>query len=191
MRNPTDRRFRPTLERLEGREVPASISFPDANGVVTIVGSDASDLVNVSYDATGTTVVVSASWGATMFASKASVKKVMFFGGAGNDWFTSSIAVPVLAYGGAGNDRLTGGSADDTLSGGTGNDVLTGNGGNDKLYGDSGADTLYGGSGGDYLEGGSDFEVDSLWGGSGFDTFKVSPSYEDVIQDGFFLEPKI
>jgi Ca2+-binding RTX toxin-like protein len=191
MKRESGLRFRPVVEGLEAREVPASISYPDANGVITIVGSSGIDAVSVKYDATGTKVVVTASWGGSVTTSKAAVKSVVFFGLAGNDWFTNSTAVPTFAYGGPGNDHLTGGSGKDSLYGGSGNDVLSGASGNDKLYGESGTDTLYGGAGGDYLEGGSDFEVDTLWGGDGLDTFKVSPSYEDVLKDWFILEPKI
>src|ERR1043166_8871560 len=100
MKTVPDRGVRLAMERLEDREVPASISFPDANGVVTIVGSSGSDAVTAKYDSTGTKVVFTASWGGSVTTSKSSVKKIVFFGGAGNDWFNNSTAVPTAAYGG-------------------------------------------------------------------------------------------
>src|SRR5262245_3850561 len=108
MKKAAERRFRPEVERLEQRDVPASISFPDANGVVTIVGTNGNDYVHVTYDATGTKIVISASWGGSVTTSKASVKKILFYGYGGDDWFSNVTTVPTTAYGGAGKDTLIG-----------------------------------------------------------------------------------
>jgi len=165
MKKATTRQARLGLEPLDRRDVPASISFPDANGVVTIIGTGGSDTVQVKYDPTGTKIVITASWGASVTTGKAGVSKIWFYGLDGNDWFKNSTAVPTMADGGSGNDTLIGGS------------------GKDSLYGSYGADLLIGGDGNDYLAGGSEFEVDTLWGGGGNDTFKLTPSYEDVVKD--------
>ena len=175
-------RFRPGLERLEDREVPASISFPNASGVVTIIGSSGNDTVNVKYDSTGTKVVFSASWGGSVTASKSAVRKVVFHGGSGNDYFNNATNVPSVAFGDSGRDILIGGNSIDYLYGGNDNDVLFGRAGNDRLYGQGGIDTLQGMIGNDYLDGGADGLVDSLWGQPGSDTFKTN-FFQDAMKD--------
>jgi Ca2+-binding RTX toxin-like protein len=164
MNRARDRRPQLGVHQLGCRDVPATISFPDANGVITIWGTGGNDHVSVTLDSTGNKIVVSDGDG-SVTASKASVKKVVFYGYGGNDWFNNVTTVPTVAYGGAGKDTLIGGY------------------GNDALYGGTEADVLIGGAGSDYLDGGSDGVVDSLWGGDGSDTFQTH-FFEDAVKDG-------
>ncbi len=100
--------------------------------------------------------------------SMADFRRVVFYGGAGDDTFTMGLARPTSLHGEAGNDRLTGGGGydeifggpdNDTLSGGNGNDVLVGGAGVDSLSGGGGRDILIGGLGADSLNGGSDDDI--------------------------------
>jgi Ca2+-binding RTX toxin-like protein len=162
--------FRPSMERLEDREVPASISGPSATGVVTIFDSPVNDTVTVVQSAF--TITINASWGQSKTFLKSAVSRLVFSGGGGNDIFNNMTSEACTAYGGSGNDLLYGGLASDLLVGSIGNDVLVGRSGNDRLYGHSGIDRLYGWDGNDYLDGGADGMVDYLIGGLGIDTFK-------------------
>lgn len=175
-------RSRLKLESLEQRTVPTSISFPDAYGVITVVGSNAKDTVQVTYDASGTNVKVSLAGIGSLTTSAASVKKIMFYGYGGNDWFSNTTSEKVTAYGGLGNDTLIGGSGKNVLYGGGDNDVLIGGSEDDSLFGEGGTDVLYGLAGDDYLDGGNDGLVDSLWGGYDDDTF-ITHFSQDTVKD--------
>ncbi len=100
--------------------------------------------------------------------SMADFRRVVFYGGEGNDTFTMGLARPTSLHGEGGNDRLTGGGGydeifggpdNDTLSGANGNDVLVGGSGIDTLSGGGGRDILIGGLGGDTLNGGADDDI--------------------------------
>ena len=79
-------------------------------------------------------------------------KKVVVFGGDGNDTLDASLATsPVYLDGGAGDDRLTGGSGNDVLIAGPGTNVLIGGNGNNRFVG-GGNDTMTGGVNDDYYE---------------------------------------
>jgi Ca2+-binding RTX toxin-like protein len=176
--------FRPGVERLEGRDVPASISFPDANGVVTFIGSAGDDFVTVKYDSTLTRVVIS-NWDVSVVTDRSRVTMVKFYGLGGDDFFSNATAIRTTAYGGWGDDILIGGTNDDYLYGGGDDDVLIGEwtgSGSDTLYGGDGADELYGGGGSDRLDGGDDGVTDLLWGGGSADVFYIH-GFEDVAMD--------
>ncbi len=96
------------------------------------------------------------------------VDKIVFYGGAGNDYFFNNTAIISSQHGQSGYDHLHGGSAADHLDGG---------GHSDYLYGKKGADTLMGGWGNDQLQGGDDNDTltggwgdDKIVGGNGSDT---------------------
>jgi Ca2+-binding RTX toxin-like protein len=100
--------------------------------------------------------------------SMADFRRVVFYGGEGNDTFTMGLARPTSLHGEGGNDRLTGGGGydeifggkgNDTLSGANGNDILVGGEGVDNLSGGGGRDILIGGLGGDTLNGGADDDI--------------------------------
>ncbi len=180
----------PACEALEDRLNPSPIWVQ--SGILYVYGNykDANQLV--LRDGPGSTLVAeSTSNGLRTVLDYLNVRKVVFYGGGGNDLLDNqSRYVSVWADGGDGNDTLLGGvgndtllggagndtidgrAGDDWLAGGNGNDNLTGGVGNDSLYGGAGADRLDGGDGNDYLDGGHDGTRDTLVGGRGADTFK-------------------
>lgn len=164
----------PTVELLEGRDLPAVASVIQNGGVLTIMADHAAtqvvvqpvgDLIQVKDLVTGH------HW------LHAAVQEIVFVGGAGHDRFIQG--VPELSskvWGNGGNDFLQGSSGADYIWGGPGDDILLGFGGDDRLYGEAGRDTLmgmndndllFGGDGHDQLNGGAG--TDKLWGGAGND----------------------
>jgi Ca2+-binding RTX toxin-like protein len=182
-------RFRPTVEVLAARVLPAATAtFLPGAGVLSIFGDAQDNAIVVSRDAAGTILInggAVAVLGGT--PTVASVRQIIAFGQAGADTLTLDEANGVLPranlYGGAGNDTLTGGSGDDLLDGQAGNDTLLGKGGNDLLFGGAGDDVLTGGKGDDQVFGqaGNDRMI---WnpgdgsalneGGAGTDTVEVN-----------------
>ena len=82
------------------------------------------------------------------------VRRIDFYGKAGNDTFRNDTSIASNANGGSGRDVLIGGSGVDNLNGGTGADFLFGRGGVDFLDGGSGAFSPSDRAG-DYLDGGA------------------------------------
>ena len=167
-----------SLEMLEFRVVPAAgIGFDSASRVLYIIGSNGNDSTEVRQQ--GNNIIVSLNSGSGRLSRtmrSATVSRIVFTGGAGNDSFTNLTAKPVRADGGAGDDVLRGGSANDTLLGGDGHDRLFGGTGNDKINGGEGNDAAWGGIGNDQISGGvgndnvyGDAGTDSLSGGDGND----------------------
>ncbi len=188
------RRFRPAIESLETREVPAAAL---SAGTLVINGTAAHD--NVVVNTFGSSLVKVTMNGANQYFFRSSIttNKVVFSGGNGNDYFNNNLAsFRVVAYGGAGNDTMWGDNNNDILYGDAGNDKLYGWGGNDFLFGGTGDDKLYGNSGHDYLYGqdGSDFldagaSGEYVSGGAGYDfnayqTVVAGATYTDVRQGG-------
>ena len=190
-----NRRLAPVrLERLETREVPASITFPNSGGLVIDlrdnlrpanlqVGS-VNGLVQIQIDG----VVASPNRG---IKGPIAISKVTSISVHGTEWADridlSGVATSggfqikdkkVQIFGGKGNDtiygsgfgdEIQGGSGNDKIWGGAGNDFLYGNSENDELHGESGNDTLEGSDGNDKLFGGAD--NDTLHGQAGQDYF--------------------
>jgi Ca2+-binding RTX toxin-like protein len=181
-RKANHRNFRPSLQLLEGRTLPA-ISL--ANGVISITGTDLADTARVTYDDRGTFLNIRDDrLSVTLSNSNSSelrqydlfravntisgirwdlnVIRVDFFGRGGNDVFSSDNSVPVVAAGESGSDSLYGGTGADTLEGGSGADYIRGDRGDDNLAGyyrglagagADGNDTIAGGAGNDTLSG--------------------------------------
>lgn len=180
------------VEQLEGREMPAAmLSALVQNGVLTVLGSEASDTIVVRQ--TGLRAVTVDSNGVQR--SYQSVSQVVVEGRAGDDRIYMDTRLtdarriaPVNAkfLGGAGNDLLVGGSGVDQLYGHDGNDTIYGDGGNDWIEGGNGADRLYGNDGDDTIQGGAGDDLvaggagadyldggignDHVYGGDGIDT---------------------
>ena len=185
---------------LETREVQAAAMTAalSVNGVLSISGTDAADLVRVISDSSGVavqrvTLAPSNSSGGIMEVPVATipitvagrlqgsvlrsqVNSITMDMKAGNDRVTLQTNIPATVYGGAGNDVLMGGTGYDWLFGGEGHDQLTGGNGNDTLHGGLGNDTLGGGNGNDSLRGESGNDriyghagLDWLYGGDGDD----------------------
>ena len=152
--------FRPSLETLDERRLPSVTSVTLSAGTLSVVCDSAPDNVRIDPQAGGAVVVRDLTHPNTTW-TRSGVTGVKFYGNAGNDSFTTNVAVPASAFGGAGNDTLVGDAAADLLDGGDGNDNLYGYGGDDALYGGAGDDYLSGMGGTDYFN-----------GGAGFDTYK-------------------
>ena len=153
-------RFAPSLQALEGREMPAVFALfnPAAGGNLTVFGDAQDNVITVSRDAAGKLLVnngaVTVQGGTPTVANTASIR---VFGLAGNDTITLNEANGTLPkanlFGGAGSDVLTGGSGADNLFGQAGNDTLLGKDGNDTLFGGAGNDALTAGKGDDRVFG--------------------------------------
>jgi hypothetical protein len=131
-------------------------AFADAtvgveNGILTITGDDAPDVIQVTQSSTslfvehgeaGLTALPGCSGGgAAVTCPRAAMIAVDLAGG--NDVFSSvAVTVPESIAGGNGNDQLSGGSAGDVLAGGDGNDTLDGGAGVDDYFGEGGDDTI-------------------------------------------------
>jgi parallel beta-helix repeat protein len=166
-------------------------------GDLLIGGTNKTDAIGVTMDATGKKVVVKINGAAAgTFLLSDVTGRIVVHGGDGNDTIRVAANVPVGAdlfgedgndqlYGGRGNDRLDGGTGNDTEVGGAGDDVLVAGTGRDLLVGSTGSDTVVGpdatvawrisglGAGTLKSTATSTFRsVENLTGGSGDDTFK-------------------
>lgn len=163
MNHPT---FRPALESLETRVVPAAVTATLYGNYLYVQGTNSDDYLQV-----------------TQSNNRLSVYNAKIYkNGSYVDSIDANSVLKVAIYGYGGNDIINASTLtkDVYASGGDGNDVIYGGAGNDALYGDGGVDTIYGGAGNDYLNGGNVPGVrDTLVGGSGFDWFyrPVNPNY--------------
>lgn len=141
-------------------------------GTLTLMGTDAANVIDVTPNATNTSWTVTGA-GVTRIVTQVSIdttsvnpfdqnlNTILVYAKGGDDQVTIGAAVTESAqvYGGEGNDTIYGGAGRDFLFGNAGTDRLFGQGGNDWLCGGAGTDYLYGGRGNDYLIG-----SDSLFG---------------------------
>jgi Ca2+-binding RTX toxin-like protein len=177
------------FESLESRKYFAiSASFNAGTHVLTVLGDNASNTINVSRDGAGKLFVnggAVAIAGGIATTTNTNVVKVL--GQDGNDTIaldeTNGVLPSASLIGGNGNDTLTGGSSNDHLFGESGNDSLLGKAGADSLFGGGDNDTLLGGIGNDTAsgEGGNDRLIwnpgegsDVNEGGDGTDTIEVN-----------------
>ena len=152
-------RFRPQVETLAERVMPAvTATFSAAGAVLRVVGDALDNTVVVSRDAGGTILV---NGGAVAIQggqpTVANTRMIMINGVGGNDNLSldeTNGALPAASiFGGDGNDILTGGSGTDFIDGGTGNDTAFLGAGDDTFVwnpGD-GSDTVEGQGGRDTL----------------------------------------
>ncbi|MDZ4657792.1 MAG: G8 domain-containing protein [Bythopirellula sp.] len=182
------------LESLEARRLlsvnPSQVTLSASK--LTIYGSDAYDVVQITEDTPGVITLYWESEGdeLTQNYAKASVPSIQFYGRNGDDQFFNATSIPSKALGEGGNDILSGGlgiddfdggDGNDSLSGGGGNDILRGGLGDDVLQGDAGVDTLYGGDGNDQLQGG--LGADTLRGGNGDDSLSGDQEADKLFGD--------
>ncbi|MBX9625732.1 MAG: protein kinase [Gemmataceae bacterium] len=168
--------FRPGLEALTAREVPAAFTATlSPYGLLRLEGTNAAEQVRVDVIGTGTVVRVTydktGPYGipvhSTHYFNAAAVGGIHFNGYGGNDWLQNNTAEWVVADGGEGDDTLVGGAGNDWLDGREGDDQLYGNGGDDRLSGYTGDNYLRGGDGNDTLL--AAYGTDTLLGGDGDD----------------------
>jgi Ca2+-binding RTX toxin-like protein len=187
------RRNRLNLAVLEVLERRRLLAANLADGVLTVTGTDADDVIVLSHD--GTTLSVDDNGVVSMFAL-ADVASVRMLGLAGNDMLqvmddSGTFFAPIHSDGGAGDDFIDGAAGDDVLVGGEGNDYLFGYGGHDHLDGGAGADFLAGMGGNDSLNGGDDNDMlfggddnDVLTGGAGVDELYGDAGSDDLLGGG-------
>lgn len=112
----------------------------DANGVLTVTGTDYNDEIFITQDETGTIYV---DFNGTV-SSYEGLTRIIVNAGLGDDTVLgdASVIVPLEINGQDGNDLLIGGAADDSLNGGDGDDTLDDPAGSDVFSGGIGNDTL-------------------------------------------------
>ena len=196
-RNP---RRNPAIEQLGQRITPTVNAF-SLGGVLTVVGDNADNTIEVSRNAGGDLLVNGGDvriYGGTSTVANTSriqifglggndqlsldetngaLPRANLFGGSGNDTLISGAAADFL-FGQAGNDTLLGKGGIDFLFGGAGDDVLTGGAGNDQVFGQAGNDRMIWnpGDGSDLNEGGAGSDTVEVNGGNGAETFTVNPN---------------
>lgn len=176
---------------LGGKALAAGITYDAATKVVTATGSDFADTLQMAVSGDNLEVTLSADGAVYYFPFPlATVSRVVFQAGAGDDTALNLSSVSLVASGGAGNDTFSGGSGNDALAGGDGDDQINGGDGADILFGDLGNDVLTGENGNDWIFGGDG--ADSISGGPGNDYLDgqagddtiAGDDGDDVVQGG-------
>ena len=170
------------FEILEARSL---LSATLTDGVLTLTGGDADDVMNVSYSINGQVLYaekIGDKAPRNRFYERSTITRIVIAARDGHDMITINFddAVAVNIDAGRGNDHasllnpgratILGASGNDTINGGAGNDVIKGGPGADAIQGFGGNDTLVGGSG-----------KDLLYGGTGKDLFRALDGERDVI----------
>lgn len=133
-----------SLERLENRDLPASVSL--VGGTLAVLGDDRSDVVDVFVNAAG--AIVANVNGVSQTFAAASVQRVFLDGGNGDDILTSQVpTVPDVLRGGNGSDTLQAFGSSSVVLGENGSDliyaivgqgaVLDGGNGRDRIIGNA------------------------------------------------------
>lgn len=171
-------------EHLERRSMLAA-DFDVGTGVLTLIGTEAADVISVNAVKQSGAVIngavkVRGVAGVAKDAVFTNVTSVVISSLGGNDKVTIGSGLRNLSggfmsvridagqgtdtvVGGDGNDTILGNDGRDSLRGGRGDDSVDGGTGDDRVDGDSGDDTLLGGTGRDDLRGGTG--DDSMYGG--------------------------
>jgi Ca2+-binding RTX toxin-like protein len=193
-----------TVESLESRRL---LSVSLANGVLTIIGTNRGDRIEVirrdddgqiRVELNGTrtryrfgdvTSINVSGRGGHDFIEYSGRDGGLYFpanvsGGKGNDTIHTGLGDDTVS-GGNGHDRIQGDAGDDLINGGNGDDVIEGDEGEDTLRGDAGNDDLYGNRHADSLVGGAGDDdlfggrdIDTVWGSGGDDDFGSDPVLE-------------
>ena len=161
----------------------------ECQDVVTIQGTDYTDIVDLNGVATSLDCVVDYVYGdggGDDITGSAGTSYDHLYGEAGNDTISGLADVDYIdggsdndvLYGNGGNDTIYGGTGDDFIYGGLGDDVLYGEDGYDRIKGEAGNDTIEGGDHDDKLCGG--FDADAIDGGGGDDKIDGGPQADTV-----------
>lgn len=177
---------RPRVEALEDRRM-LSINSPtvESDGDLLIDGSAADDSVVVSYTSQGHIQVRHESGDDSLVTiypqGMVSIERIVFFAGAGDDYFQVDVNLPTLARMSSGNDIVVGGFSSDEIYGGPDDDIIYGRWGDDQLHGEAGDDVVDGGTGHDALVG--SLGDDRLSGGAGNDSL-LGGNGDDFLMGG-------
>jgi hypothetical protein len=150
--------YRPHLEQLEPRELPAGISAYTQGSYLIVDGTAGNDYISVTQSSGrlsvyGTQITVGTTKVSSIDAN--AVSRVLMRGQGGDDTIIgSTLSKDMIVQGGAGSDAIYGGAGHDYLDGGAGNDLIYGGAGNDRIS-----------------AGVSASENDSLLGGTGFNQY--------------------
>lgn len=176
---------KPSLETLELRCTPATVMTVGHS--LWITGTDGADTVSVSNQTINQVNYIQVTEQVGAGAIKSSLFKmsaltggnVFFFGHKGDDHFTNTSTLRLIAYGGPGNDYyysrtasfIYAGAGNNTIdcSAATGVCVLDGGAGNDTIYGGTGTNFIDGGAGNDVLVGNPHAGINYINGGAGDD----------------------
>src|SRR4051794_4041915 len=173
--------FTHMIESLEQRQLFAAAAGPAidlADGVLTITGTDHTDLIYVSIRETesGKKVLMASIGSLGKMCGRKEVQRIVIHAGDGDDVindfelnskggagipegplpplvFLGRIDTPALIDGGAGDDRIISGGGNDTILGGTGGDLIYAGSGQDRVDGGDNRDLIYGDRGNDTLLG--------------------------------------
>jgi len=132
--------FRPRLEHLEDREVPAVTAVLNG-GILLLQGTNQSDFVRISVNNNLLLVTQAGSSPLRLF-NRANVSQIIFIGAGGNDVFVNDSLIPAVAFGGLGNDLLVSLASPSQMLGGRGNDLIVGGQGGQMLGGGGGNDII-------------------------------------------------
>lgn len=172
--------LRTHIETLEERRLMASLQ--GANGILTISGTGADDVAEVTVQNGVVSAVVADGAGVVrQNYTAASVREIRFLGGDGADRFTNRTSIPSRAWGEAGDDVLVGGDGDDELVGGPGDDMLVAGNGQDRVWGAEGNDVIAAGNGNDTVYGG--YGDDQIFGEQGDDRLYGEDGNDRVFGD--------
>ena len=127
------------IDALEPRFLLAGFASVNAAGVLSVVGTSQSNVIDVAYS--GSNVKVTRD-GSSLYFAKSKVKSIWAEAYGGNDKITICVPLPSTLIGDAGNDTLVGNAKDDKLYGGSGDDDLVGAGGTNMLSPGGGNDVI-------------------------------------------------
>jgi len=191
--NSNERRFSKTTKssrsnstgpakHMEAMEQRRMMSASVANGVLTVIGTEAADRVEIDQDAGSVYVFENNILTKLVPASSVNSIGINTYGGDDYIKIWNGVTSPTTMYAGAGNDSLIGSKNADHLCGGLGNDYVTGLAGNDWVEGGEGNDSVFGGDGNDTV---IDYGVgnDFLYGDNGADCITAGAG-DDYITAG-------
>ena len=157
------------------------------NGTLTVVGSNAADVVALDGDATEARVTFGADPGNVHHFNLADFTSVAVSLGNGDDQFTEQSGVlankPTTVDGGNGNDRITTGDAVDVITGGNGNDSVDAGRANDRVDLGNGDDVFVWnpGQGSDAADGGNGNDVMQFNGADGNEIMSLSANGSQAV----------
>src|ERR1051326_4205643 len=173
-----------SVEQLERRINPSSVTFDATSGLLAVAGDAASNdtitIQDINND--GLIDITINSVLDPTHPATAITKGIDIAGLSGDDSIQIiGLSNDATINGGDGNDTIIAGSGNTFIDAGAGNDSIQGGNGNDIILGNDGLDTIHGGNGADTINGGDG--NDTIIAGSG-NTFIDAGAGNDSIQGG-------